>query len=42
VVNVDRVIVLDAGRIVAIGRHEQLLRTCAFYHQLVDTQLVAV
>ena len=42
VVNVDRVVVLDEGRILAIGRHDQLIRTSAFYRQLVDTQLVAV
>jgi ABC-type multidrug transport system fused ATPase/permease subunit len=42
VVNVDRVIVLEAGRCVATGRHDDLLRTCDFYRQLVDTQLVGV
>jgi ATP-binding cassette subfamily B protein len=42
VVNVDRVVVLDRGRIVAAGRHDKLLRTCDFYRQLVETQLVAV
>src|SRR5882672_4719762 len=41
VVNVDRVIVLDRGRIVAEGSHEYLLQTCEFYRQLVETQLVA-
>ncbi|MBI3399812.1 MAG: ATP-binding cassette domain-containing protein [Acidobacteria bacterium] len=42
VVNVDQVVVLDRGRIVAIGRHEALLQSCDFYRQLVETQLVAV
>ena len=41
VVNVDQVVVLDHGRIVAIGRHDALLQTCEFYRQLVETQLVA-
>src|SRR6266850_1441806 len=40
VVNVDRVVVLDRGRIVAIGSHDYLLQTCEFYRQLVETQLV--
>jgi ATP-binding cassette subfamily B protein len=42
VVNVDRVVVLDEGRILAAGRHELLLRTCDFYRQLIETQLVGV
>ena len=41
VVNVDRVVVLDAGRIVAAGTHQVLLQTCDLYRQLVETQLVA-
>jgi len=40
VATVDRVIVLDEGRIVESGTHERLLRTSAFYRQLVQTQLV--
>jgi len=40
VAEVDRVIVLDAGRIVAAGRHDELVETSAFYRQLVQTQLV--
>jgi len=40
VVSVDRVIVLERGRIVAVGRHEELLRTSTFYRRLVETQLV--
>jgi len=40
VVNVDRVIVLDQGRIIAAGSHDYLLQTCEFYRQLVETQLV--
>jgi ATP-binding cassette subfamily B protein len=41
VVNVDRVAVLDRGRMVALGRHDELLQTSEFYRQLVETQLVA-
>jgi ATP-binding cassette subfamily B protein len=42
VVNLDRVVVLDRGRIAGIGRHDELLQTCPLYRQLVETQLVAV
>jgi ATP-binding cassette subfamily B protein len=38
---VDRVIVLDAGRIVESGTHDELLQSSRFYRQLVQTQLVA-
>ena len=41
VATVDRVVVLDEGRIVESGTHEMLLHTSAFYRQLVQTQLVA-
>jgi len=41
VVNVDRVAVLDRGRLIALGPHDELLQTCEFYRQLVETQLVA-
>ena len=40
VAHVDRVVVLDAGRIVEMGRHDELIRTSTFYRQLVQTQLV--
>jgi ATP-binding cassette, subfamily B, bacterial len=39
VINVDRVVVLDRGRIVEAGRHDELLKTSTVYRQLVETQL---
>jgi ATP-binding cassette subfamily B protein len=41
VAGVDRVIVVDQGRIVASGTHDELIRASSFYRQLVQTQLVA-
>ena len=41
VASVDRVIVLDHGRIVESGTHDDLLHKSTFYRQLVQTQLVA-
>jgi ABC-type multidrug transport system fused ATPase/permease subunit len=38
---VDRVVVLEQGRIVDSGTHDELVRTSGFYRQLVQTQLVA-
>jgi ATP-binding cassette subfamily B protein len=42
VLNVDRVIVLDRGRIVESGRHDELVKTSSVYRQLVETQLAPV
>ena len=38
-INVDRVVVLDRGRIVETGRHDELVKSSAVYRQLIDTQL---
>ena len=40
VAHVDRVVVLEEGRLVDSGTHDELLRSSAFYRQLVQTQLV--
>ncbi len=34
----DFIVVLDAGRIVACGRHDELINTCPFYVTLCETQ----
>ena len=34
----DQVVVMDAGRIVAVGRHEELLQTSALYKNLYEVQ----
>jgi len=40
VLRADRIIVLDRGKIAAIGRHEYLLRRCDLYRALCEADLV--
>ena len=35
----DRVVVLDEGRVVGAGTHEELLETCSVYRQIAASQL---
>ena len=37
----DRIIVLDHGKIVGNGKHEELLKTCAAYYEIAASQLSA-
>ena len=37
--NADRILVVDAGRIVASGPHEALMRDCSLYAELARSQL---
>ncbi|MFZ5967175.1 MAG: ABC transporter ATP-binding protein [Bacillota bacterium] len=39
VVDADRIIVLDEGRIVGIGKHKELLSICEVYREIVSSQL---
>lgn len=39
VLNADRIIVLDEGRVVGMGTHRELIKTCDVYRELVVTQL---
>ena len=34
----DKIIVLDAGKVVGIGKHEKLLETCEVYRQIYNSQ----
>ena len=35
----DKIIVLDEGRIVGMGKHQELLRDCEVYYQIARSQL---
>lgn len=37
--NADQILVLDDGRLVGCGRHEELLKTCETYQDIVNSQM---
>lgn len=41
IIDADQIIVLEDGRIVGIGRHDELLRTCDTYAEIVRSQITA-
>ena len=38
IMQADRIIVMDEGRAVGIGKHEELLATCPVYREIYDSQ----
>jgi ATP-binding cassette subfamily B protein len=38
IVDADHIVVLDGGRVVGSGRHEELLETCPTYVEIVESQ----
>ena len=39
ITDADLIVVLDEGRLVGCGRHDELLSTCETYRQIVTSQL---
>ena len=39
VMSADQIIVLDEGKIVGMGKHQDLIRTCNVYREIVASQL---
>ncbi|MDQ1128007.1 ABC transporter ATP-binding protein [Microbacterium sp. SORGH_AS_0888] len=39
--NADQIVVLEHGRVVGLGRHDELVRECETYREIVDSQLSA-
>ena len=39
IMNLDEIIVMDEGRMIGKGTHEQLLKTCATYRDIFETQM---
>ncbi len=39
ILDANRIVVLDAGRIVGIGTHQELLETCDAYQEIVESQI---
>ncbi len=40
IINADLIVVMDDGRIIDQGQHEQLIKSCPLYQSLYETQLV--
>ena len=39
IMDADRILVLDEGRVVGAGRHRELLQTCPVYREIAASQL---
>ena len=39
IMNADKIVVLDEGKIVGIGKHKELLQKCDVYRQIALSQL---
>ncbi|WP_350259091.1 ABC transporter ATP-binding protein [Scrofimicrobium sp. R131] len=41
IMDADKIVVLDQGRVVGLGRHEELAQTCPTYQEIIESQLSA-
>ena len=39
IMNADRIIVMDEGKVMGMGTHRELLKTCETYREIVRSQL---
>ena len=39
IMSLDKIIVLDEGRMIGYGTHEELLRACPVYREIHETQM---
>ena len=39
IMDADKIIVLDEGKVVGVGKHKELLSTCNVYHEIALSQL---
>lgn len=39
ILQADQIVVLDQGRVVGIGTHQELLKTCRIYHEIAKSQI---
>ena len=39
IMQADQIVVLDEGKIVGIGKHEDLLKNCETYREIAESQL---